>query len=150
MTDKEQLKKALSIIKKRNLLNQSSWVAGREPENVQSIFLYPTESIFSQEIEDIFKDGWIQTLEVNYKKAAIRTSRSYLSDIVFCSIDDIAFYSIDDAIKFIKEMDLDVNFDDYLLDTTVTLSCYRNCVKTLDKCIKEVEKYEKGKQNGRK
>ena len=140
MTDKEQLKKVLSIIKKRNLLNQASWIAQREPENVQGIILYPTKSIFSQEIEDTFEDGWgwIRSLNIEYKEAIIRTSRGYLSDITF--------YSVDDLIKFIKEMNLDVDFLAYLHDTEVTLDCYKNCVKTLDKFIKEIKKYEKGKQ----
>ena len=140
MTDKERSKKVLSIIKKRNLLNQASWIAQREFENVQSIILYPTKSIFSQEIEDTFEDGWgwIRSLNIEYKEAIIRTSRGYLSDITF--------YSVDDLIKFIKEMNLDVDFLAYLHDTEVTLDCYKNCVKTLDKFVKEIKKYEKGKQ----
>ena len=138
MTDKEQLKKVLSIIKKRNLLNQASWIAQREPENVQGIILYPTKSIFSQEIEDTFDTGYFCSLNIEYKKSIIRTSRGFLNNIIF--------YSVDDLIKFIKEMNLDVDFLAYLHDTEVTLDCYKNCVKTLDKFVKEIKKYEKGKQ----
>ena len=140
MTNKEQLKKALSIIKKSKLLNQTSWRVIKDCENVQCIYLCPNKSVFSQEIEDTCEDGYFQSLNIHYHKCTIHMNRGYLGSIVF--------HFIDDFMNFIKEINLDVDLSTYEEDIVVSLSCYKRTVEILEKYLKEVKKYKKGNKNG--